>query len=116
LRSCSTRGSTLIESIVLRHAVPTGGRGRLSPGDLLRLSPAVVMTHDNTSAVKERFDRLGARRVVSPGRCVVALDHDVQNLGEENVAKYREIERFAREQGMRFHPAGSGIGHQLMLE
>jgi len=74
------------------------------------------MTHDNTSAVKERFDRLGAKRVVEPDRCVVALDHDVQNRSEENVAKYAAIERFARDQGMRFHPAGSGIGHQLMLE
>jgi homoaconitate hydratase len=74
------------------------------------------MTHDNTSAVKDRFDRLGARRVAEPERCVVALDHDVQNRSAENAAKYRRIERFAREQGMRFHPAGSGIGHQLMLE
>ncbi|HJQ96790.1 MAG TPA: aconitase family protein, partial [Candidatus Polarisedimenticolaceae bacterium] len=96
--------------------MPAGGRGRLAPGDLLRLRPAVVMTHDNTSAVKERFDRLGAKRVVEPDRCVVALDHDVQNRSEDNLAKYAAIERFAREQGMRFHPAGSGIGHQLMLE
>jgi homoaconitate hydratase len=74
------------------------------------------MTHDNTSAVRDRFVRLGARRVVEPSRCVVVLDHDVQNRSEENLAKYREIEAFARAQGMRFYPAGSGIGHQVMLE
>jgi homoaconitate hydratase len=74
------------------------------------------MTHDNTSAVKDRFERLGATHVVDPHRCVVALDHDVQNRSEDNLAKYAEIERFARAQGMRFHPAGSGIGHQIMLE
>ena len=74
------------------------------------------MTHDNTSAVRDRFLRLGARRVVDPSRCVVVLDHDVQNRTEENLAKYAAIESFAREQGMRFYPAGSGIGHPVMLE
>ena len=74
------------------------------------------MTHDNTSAVRARFERLGGERVVDPDRCVVVLDHDVQNRSEENLEKYAAIERFARGHGMRFHPAGSGIGHQVMLE
>jgi homoaconitate hydratase len=47
---------------------------------------------------------------------VFALDHNVQDTSEQNLAKYSAIEEFAREQGIAFHPAGAGIGHQLMCE
>ncbi|MFH1176885.1 MAG: aconitase family protein, partial [Acidobacteriota bacterium] len=43
-------------------------------------------------------------------------DHDIQTTTAENLAKYSKIEAFAREQGIIFHPAGEGIGHQLMVE
>ena len=33
-----------------------------------------------------------------------------------NLAKYAAIEAFAREQGIEFHGAGSGIGHQIVIE
>ena len=33
-----------------------------------------------------------------------------------NLAKYAAIEAFAREQGIEFHAAGTGIGHQVMIE
>ena len=51
-----------------------------------------------------------------PERCVVVLDHDVQNTSPSNLAKYAAIEAFAREQGIEFHGAGSGIGHQIVIE
>ena len=35
---------------------------------------------------------------------------------EENLEKYRNIERFAKEQGVDFYPAGRGIGHQILIE
>jgi homoaconitate hydratase len=74
------------------------------------------MTHDNTSAVLTRFRSMGATRVAHPERCVVVLDHDVQNTSSSNLAKYAAIEAFAREQGIDFHGAGTGIGHQVMIE
>jgi homoaconitate hydratase len=74
------------------------------------------MTHDNTSAVLARFRAMGGIRVAHPERCLVVLDHDIQNRSEENLAKYAAIERFARDQGIEFHPAGSGIGHQIVIE
>ena len=45
-----------------------------------------------------------------------ALDHDIQNQDESNQKKYRAIEAFAKEHGVDFYPAGSGIGHQIMVE
>jgi homoaconitate hydratase len=47
---------------------------------------------------------------------VFTLDHNVQDSSPGNLAKYAAIETFAREQGIVFHPAGAGIGHQLMVE
>jgi homoaconitate hydratase len=107
---------TRVEAIVERHAVGfTAGRPPRA-GDVVWLRPDRLMTHDNTSAVIARFRAMGGTRVARPDRCVVALDHDVQNRSEGNLAKYAAIERFALEQGMEFHPPGSGIGHQLVVE
>jgi homoaconitate hydratase len=74
------------------------------------------MTHDNSSAVLARFRSMSATCVAEPSRCVIVLDHDVQNKAASHLAKYAAIEAFAREQGIEFHAAGTGIGHQVMIE
>ena len=51
-----------------------------------------------------------------PAQPVFAADHDIQNTEESNLAKYRNMETFAREQGIDFYPPGTGIGHQIMVE
>ena len=58
----------------------------------------------------------GASKVHDPGQVVMTLDHDVQNKSEANLKKYRQIEDFAKSQGVDFYPAGRGIGHQIMVE
>ncbi len=106
---------TIVEKIAQAHM--TEGPDRpLRPGDFLSIRPFHVMTHDNTSAVMSKFKAIGARKIHDPKQLVFALDHDIQNQDEANVKKYRSIEAFAREHGVDFHPAGSGIGHQLMVE
>jgi homoaconitate hydratase len=87
----------------------------LRPGDVVSLRPRHVMTHDNTAAVLKKFRAIGASRIYDPRQPVFALDHDIQNTSESNLAKYREIEAFAEEQGVDFYPAGTGIGHQIMV-
>ena len=54
--------------------------------------------------------------VHDPRQIVFTLDHDIQNQDESNLKKYRAIEVFAKEQGIDFYPAGTGIGHQIMVE
>ena len=107
---------TFVESVVARHAVGRSTSRDPRPGDVVWLRPAKLMTHDNSSAVLARFRTMGATRVLDPSRCVIVLDHDVQNRSEAHLAKYAAIEAFAREQGIEFHAAGSGIGHQVMIE
>jgi homoaconitate hydratase len=73
------------------------------------------MTHDNTSAVMKKFKSIGATKLFDPRQPVFALDHEIQNTAEDNLKKYQSIEKFARDHGVDFYPAGTGIGHQLMI-
>ncbi len=107
-------GRTVVEKIAREH-MTEGPERPLRPGDVVSLRPRHVLTHDNTAAVMRKFRTIGAERIHDPRQPVFALDHDVQNTSPENLAKYREIEDFAREQGVDFHPAGTGIGHQIMV-
>ncbi len=74
------------------------------------------MTHDNTAPVMKKFQAIGAPTILDPNQPVFILDHDIQNTSEANLSKYRSIEEFATQQGVDFYPAGSGIGHQVMVE
>jgi homoaconitate hydratase len=107
-------GQTVVEKIARQHM--TAGPNRpLRPGDVVSLRPRHIMTHDNTSAVMKKFMSIGAGKIRNPQQPVFALDHDIQNAEEANLAKYRDIEAFARAQGVDFYPAGTGIGHQIMV-
>ncbi len=106
---------TIVEKIAQAH-LADGPKRRLRAGDFVSIRPFHVMTHDNTSAVMSKFKSIGAKGMFDPKQLVFALDHDIQNRDEANLKKYRSIEAFAKEHGIDFYPAGSGIGHQLMVE
>ena len=108
-------GQTIVEKIAQAH-LAEGPSRPLRAGDFVSIRPAHVMTHDNTSAVIKKFKAIGAKKIFDPRQPVFALDHDIQNQSEENQKKYRAIEAFAREHGIDFYPAGTGIGHQVMCE
>jgi homoaconitate hydratase len=106
---------TITEKIAQSH-LAEGPSRPLRTGDFLSIRPHRVMTHDNTSAVMSKFKGIGAKKIHNPQQLVFALDHDIQNQDEANQKKYRAIEAFAKEHGVDFYPAGSGIGHQIMVE
>jgi homoaconitate hydratase len=106
---------TVVEKIAQAH-LAEGPERLLRAGDFVSIRPLHVMTHDNTSAVIGKFKAIGAKRIHDPEQLVFALDHDIQNQDEANQKKYRSIEAFAEEHAIDFYPAGSGIGHQIMVE
>lgn len=108
-------GQTIVEKIAQKH-LAEGPSRPLRTGDFVSIRPWHIMTHDNTSAVMSKFKAIGAKRVKDPKQPVFALDHDIQNTSEDNLSKYRKIEAFAKEHGIDFYPAGTGIGHQVMCE
>jgi len=107
---------TVIEKIVQSHAVNLTAGHEVRAGDYVTLVPDHVMTHDNTSAVMGKFKGLGVAKVHDPMQPIFTLDHNIQDQGEENQAKYRSIAEFAVKHGVRHYPAGRGIGHQVMVE
>jgi homoaconitate hydratase len=106
----------LIEKIVQRFAVDLPNRTLVHSGDFVTVKPRHVMTHDNTAAVMMKFNGLDAQRMNNPKQPVFTLDHNVQDKSDGNLKKYASIEGFASDMGVDFHPAGRGIGHQVMLE
>ena len=108
-------GQTIVEKIAQAH-LAEGPKRPLRTGDFVAIRPHRVMTHDNTSAVIKKFQTIGAKKVQNPRQLVFALDHDIQNKEDSNLHKYQAIEGFAKYHGVDFYPAGSGIGHQIMVE
>lgn len=106
---------TIVEKIAQSH-MTEGPKRPLRAGDFVSIRPHHVMTHDNSSAVMSKFKGIGATRIHDSKQLVFALDHDIQNHDEANLKKYRSIEAFAEEHAVDFYPAGSGIGHQIMVE
>lgn len=106
---------TAIEKIVQQHMVE-GPRRDVRAGDFVSLRPRHILTHDNTSAVMKKFASIGADHVFDSRQPVFALDHDIQNRDASNLKKYADIEFFAAKHGIDFYAAGSGIGHQMMVE
>ena len=106
---------TVVEKIAQAH-LAEGPNRPLRAGDFVSIRPHHIMTHDNTSAVMKKFQGIGAKKIRDPRQPVFALDHDIQNQSEDNQKKYRAIEAFAKQHGVDFYPAGSGIGHQIMVE
>ncbi|KAI5809114.1 homoaconitase [Peziza echinospora] len=106
----------LTEKIVQRYAVGLAPGKQVRSGDYVSIQPHHCMTHDNSWPVATKFMAIGARNIYDNKQVVMTLDHDVQNKSEANLRKYRNIERFAGEQGVTFYPAGRGIGHQIIVE
>src|SRR5437773_3538901 len=119
---------TLIEKLATKHAVGLKPNQVARSGDFITIRPKHIMTHDNTSAVMSKFreifkglsqgrESLGfAPKIHDPRQPVFAIDHDIQNVTPENLAKYAGIEKFAHEHGIDFYPPGTGISHQVMIE
>lgn len=110
------RGQNLTEKIVQKYAVGLPQGKKVYSGDYVSIKPAHCMSHDNSWPVATKFMGLGAKQVKDNRQIVCTLDHDVQNKSDKNLEKYRNIEQFAKEQGIDFYPAGRGIGHQIMIE
>ena len=118
---------TLIEKLATKHAVGLKPGRFARSGDIITIRPRHIMTHDNTSAVMSKFKEIFkdlrsaggtpvSPAVHDPRQPVFAIDHDIQNTSPENLGKYAKIEAFAREHGIDFYPAGTGISHQVMVE
>ncbi|KAK9767382.1 mitochondrial Homoaconitase [Basidiobolus ranarum] len=116
LSTATSYSQNLVEKITQKYSLELPEGYKVKSGDFVSIQPEHVLTHDNTGAVMSKFKSIGAGKFKNARQPVFALDHDVQNKSEKNLAKYASIEKFGGDHGVDFYPAGRGIGHQIMVE
>ncbi len=106
-------GKTFVEKALARAA----GLPSAVAGQIVDVTPDVVLSHDNSAAIARIFRDLGVDRVKYPERLAITLDHAVPAPTTLHAANHAEVRRFVAEQGIaHFFEAGRGICHQVLSE
>ena len=106
-------GQTFAQKALARAA----GLATVDVGQVVDARPDVVLSHDNTAAIREIWLEFGQPRVLIPDRMAITLDHAVPAPTTKHAQNHAEIRTFVAEQGIRhFFEAGRGICHQVFSE
>ncbi len=105
-------GKTISEKIFGAHC-----GHEVSANDLVVADVDMVMAHDGNGPLAiDIFRKLGGRDLFDPRKVAFALDHYVPSPNERVSLIHDIIRQFSRETGCRFHEAGDGVCHQVMVE
>lgn len=86
-------------------------------GQVVDARPDIVLSHDNTAAIRRIWLEFGQARVLIPDRMAITLDHAVPAPTTKHAQNHAEIRQFVAEQGIRnFWEVGRGICHQVLSE
>jgi homoaconitate hydratase family protein len=90
----------------------------VEPGMIVFVEPDLVLTHDNSAAIIDKFEAtVPGRGVKYPDRLAIVLDHTIPADTSKDASAHRKIREFARRQGIRhFYEMGTGICHQVVPE
>jgi len=106
-------GQTFAQKALARAA----GLASVEVGQVVDARPDVVLSHDNTAAIRRIWLQFGQKRVVIPERIAITLDHAVPAPTTKHAQNHAEIRQFVQEQGIRyFFEVGRGICHQVLSE
>ncbi|GIV67355.1 3-isopropylmalate dehydratase large subunit [Caldilinea sp.] len=106
-------GQTFAQKALARAA----GMKTVEIGQVVDARPDVVLSHDNTAAIRRIWLQFGQERVVIPERIAITLDHAVPAPTTKHAQNHAEIRQFVQEQGIRnFFEVGRGICHQVLSE
>jgi len=87
------------------------------PGQIVEITPDVVLSHDNTAPIYGLFQRMGGVKVYNPDMHAVILDHATPAPSTKHAENHRVIREFVKEQGItNFYDIGKGICHQILVE
>ncbi|MCC6168893.1 MAG: 3-isopropylmalate dehydratase large subunit [Caldilineaceae bacterium] len=93
------------------------GLERVAVGQVVDARPDIVLSHDNTAAIRRIWQEFGRPRVSIPDRLAITLDHAVPAPTTKHAQNHAEIRAFVAEQGIRhFWEVGRGICHQVLSE
>ena len=86
-------------------------------GEIVTVSPDLILSHDNSAAIIKEFRKLGIAKVKCAGKIVIVLDHVVPASSEKYAQNHKEIREFVEEQGIsHFFDVHHGICHQVFSE
>lgn len=106
-------GFTFAEKALARAAGVSAARA----GDVLDVRPDVILSHDNSAAIRRIFEQTGAKRIAHPERLVITLDHAVPAPTTLHAQNHAEIREWVQQQGIQhFFEVGRGICHQVISE
>ena len=107
------RPQTFAQKALARAA----GLASVEVGQVVDARPDVVLSHDNTAAIRRIWREFGQERVLIPDRIAITLDHAVPAPTTKHAQNHAEIRQFVQEQGIRhFFEVGRGICHQVLSE
>lgn len=105
------------ETFAQKAIARAAGLDEVTVGSVVDVQPDVVLSHDNTAAIRQIWLEFGQKRVVIPERLVITLDHAVPAPTTHHALNHAEIRAFVKEQGIRHaFRAGRGICHQVISE
>lgn len=106
-------GQTFSEKVLGRNA----GVPNATAGDVLDVSPDVVLSHDNTAAISKIFAELPHGRIKYPERLAITLDHAVPPPTPKHAQNHKTVRAFVKQHGIKnFWEVGRGICHQVLCE
>ena len=106
-------GYTFAEKILAKKA----GLKRVTPGEIVEITPDVALSHDNTAPILGIFKQMGGEKVFDPDMHAIILDHATPAPSTKHAENHRVIRDFVREQGIpHFYDIGRGICHQVLVE
>jgi len=106
-------GKTFAEKILALKS----GKKSVITGEIVTVSPDIVMSHDNTAAIAKKFKQIGINKVKYPEKIVIPLDHCVPAATEKYAANHKEIREFVQEQKIEnFYDINTGVCHQILPE
>jgi 3-isopropylmalate/(R)-2-methylmalate dehydratase large subunit len=106
-------GKTFAEKILALKS----GKDSVVAGEIVTISPDIVMSHDNSAAIAKKFKQIGINKVKYPEKIVIPLDHCVPAATEKYASNHKEIREFVQEQKIeKFYDINTGVCHQVLPE
>ena len=110
-------GSKVAQTFAQKALARAAGREKVEVGEVVDVRPDVVLSHDNTAAIREIWHQFGLEKVAIPEKLAITLDHAVPAPTTRHAQNHAEIREFVLEQGIRhFFEVGRGICHQVLSE
>jgi len=108
---------TLPQTFAQKALARATAQTQVTVGQVVDARPDVVLSHDNSAAIRQIWLEFGQERVLIPDRMAITLDHAVPAPTTRHAQNHAEIRTFVAEQGIRhFFEAGRGICHQVFSE